>query len=147
MSVNLFSNDYDPHESEEKDHHYRCFCGSEFTTLLGLNTHRRSCNILNIPNIKETLTTPIGFNENFIESIPEITTDDLPKNILKVGVKLPKSKRDWSISNEHFKSLLSSDTSDLETGISLIQSTIYDYFAVNYGKLEYKNTALEQNYN
>ena len=34
----------------------------------------------------------------------------------------------------------------LETGISLMESTIYDYFAQNYGKLEAKNTALEQKY-
>ena len=60
--------------------------------------------------------------------------------------KLPKSKRDWGIANEHFKSLLNTDASDLETGISLMQSTIYDYFALNYGKLEAKNTALEQKY-
>ena len=34
----------------------------------------------------------------------------------------------------------------LETGISLMESTVYDYFAQNYGKLEAKNTALEQKY-
>ena len=38
------------------------------------------------------------------------------------------------------------DTSDLETGISLMRSTIYDYFSLNYGKLEAKHTALEQKY-
>ena len=111
-SVNLFNNDYDHHESEEKDHHYRRYCGREFTTLRGLNTHRRSCNILDNPNIKEILATRIDFNKNFIESIPEITTDDLPKNILKAGIKLPKSKRDWGLANENFKSLLNTDTSD-----------------------------------
>ena len=68
------------------------------------------------------------------------------KYILKAGIKLPKSKRDWSIANEHFKSLLNTDTSDIETGISLMQSTIYDYFALNYGKLETKSTALKQKY-
>ena len=52
------------------------------------------------------------------------------KYILKAGIKLPKSKRDWSIANEHFKSLLNMNTSDIETGISLMQSTIYDYFAL-----------------
>ena len=108
----------------KKEHHYHCYCGREFTILRGLNTHKRSCNILDIPNIKEILTTPIDFNENFAESISEITTDDLPKNILKTGIKLPKSKRDWDIANEDFKSLLNTDTSVLETGISLMQSTI-----------------------
>ena len=52
-----------------------------------------SCNMFDIPNLKETLTTPINFNENFIQLIPEITTDDLPNNILMVGIKLPKSKK------------------------------------------------------
>ena len=69
-SINLFNNDYDHHESGEKDHHYRCYCGRESTTLRGLNTHRWSCNIHDIPDIKEILTRPIDFNENFIESIP-----------------------------------------------------------------------------
>ena len=41
MPVNLFNNEYDPHKSEETDHHYRCYCGREFTTLRGLNIHRR----------------------------------------------------------------------------------------------------------
>ena len=146
MAINLFNNDYDPHKSKKKDQHYHCHCGREFTTFHELNTHKRSCNILDIPNIKEILTTPINFNENFIESVPKITTDDLPKNILKAGIKLPKSKRNWDIANEDFKSLLNTDTSDLETGISLMQSTIYNYFAQNYRKLEAKNTALEQKY-
>ena len=61
-SVNLFNNDYDPHESEEKDHRYRCYCGREFTLTL---------------------------MRTFIQSIPEITTDHIPKNILKAGIKLP----------------------------------------------------------
>ena len=42
-------------------------------------------------------------------AIPEITTDDLPKNILKAGITLLKSKRDWGITNEHFKCLLNKD--------------------------------------
>ena len=66
--------------------YYCCYCGREFTTVRGLNTHRRSCNILDIPNIKELLTTTVDFNENFIESIPEITTNELPESILKADI-------------------------------------------------------------
>ena len=82
-----------------------------------------SCNVLDIPNIKETLTILIDFES--------ITTDDLPKSILEPRIKLPKSKRDWGMANKQFKYLLDTDTSVLETGISLIQPTIYDYFAQN----------------
>ena len=128
MSINLFNNDYDHHQSEEKDHHFHCYCGREMATLCGLNTHMRSCNILDNPNVKKKLT-PIDFNEEFIESISKTTTDNQPKNMLKAGIKPTKSKRYWGIENDHFKSLLKTDTSDLETGISLMQSIIYDYFA------------------
>ena len=110
--MNLFNNDYDPDESEDKDHHsYR---GRELTILRGLNTRRRLCNILDIPIIKEILITPIDFNENFIESVPQITRDDLPKCIIKAVIKLSRSKRGWGIANEHFKFLLNTGTSDLE---------------------------------
>ena len=70
--------------SEEKGHHCCCYCRREFTILSGINTHSRPCNILDISDIDEILTTPIDFNKNFIESVPEIKTDDLSKNI-KVG--------------------------------------------------------------
>ena len=48
----------------------------------------------------------MDFHENFIESIPKKTTEDLSKNILKVGIKLHKTKRDWGTANEQVKSLL-----------------------------------------
>ena len=35
------------------------------------------------------------------------------------------------MANKQFEYLLDTDTSVLETGISLMQSTIYDYFAQN----------------
>ena len=34
----------------------------------------------------------------------------------------------------------------MKAGVSLMQSTIYDYFAQNYKKLEAKITAIEQKY-
>ena len=48
----------------------------------------------------------MDFHENFIESIPKKTTEDQSKNILKMGIKLPKTKRDWGTANEQVKSLL-----------------------------------------
>ena len=48
----------------------------------------------------------MDFHENFIESIPKKTTEDLSKNILKVGIKLHKTKRDWGTANGQVKSLL-----------------------------------------
>ena len=93
------------------------------TSWIKYSPHRRSCNILDIPNIKEILTILIDFES--------ITTDDLPKGILETRIKLPKSKRDWGMANKQFKYLLDTDTSVLETEISLMQSTIYDYFAQN----------------
>ena len=38
-SISLFNNDYDPYESEGKNHGYRFYCGRGFTKLRGLNTH------------------------------------------------------------------------------------------------------------
>ena len=80
-SINSFDNHYDSRENEEKDHNYHCYCGREFSTLRGLNTHRRSCNRVDILNIKYILTTTINFHVNLIEWIPKIKKGDLPKNI------------------------------------------------------------------
>ena len=45
--------DTDPHESEKKDHKFRCYCGREFKLLRGSNTHRRSCFAGKKPSIAE----------------------------------------------------------------------------------------------
>ena len=42
-NVDKRNNDFDPHENEKKDRMFKCYCGREFTTVRGLNVHKRSC--------------------------------------------------------------------------------------------------------
>ena len=53
MLITQVENTFDPLENENKDHKFRCYCGREFNTLRGLNTHRRSCFVGKTPVTKE----------------------------------------------------------------------------------------------
>ena len=61
--------DIDPHENKKKDHKFCCYCGQEFKSLRGLNTHRQSCFVRKTPNIAELF-------EYAVEEINDISTDD-----------------------------------------------------------------------
>ena len=45
--------DYNPHENENKDIQYRCYC--EFNTYRGLMTHRQSCFVLEVTDFNISL--------------------------------------------------------------------------------------------
>ena len=79
--------DYDPHENEEKDVHYKCYCGREFITYRGLMTHRRSCFVGEVTDIKYLFTDL----NHMIENIELLNNhnNELPKGLIKKGVKLP----------------------------------------------------------
>ena len=51
--ITQVENIFDPHEKEDKDHIFRCYCGREFNTFRCLNTHKRSCFVGKTPNMKE----------------------------------------------------------------------------------------------
>ena len=67
---------FDLYESEKKDCMFRCKRDGEFTTLRGLNVHKKSCHIF---NVSETL------EKKYLETLYE--------NLFKPGIKLPKNDK------------------------------------------------------
>ena len=97
---------FDPHENENKDHKFRCYCGREFNTLRGLNTHRRPCFVGKTLDMKELFKDTmeeIDVTRNCDDEIIDIIRD-MPKRFIKKGVILPNNERDWESSNEFFRS-------------------------------------------
>ena len=103
MQVNQ---DTDSHENEKKDLKFHCYCGREFKSLRGLNTHRWSCFVGKTPSIgeqfedaaEETNDIPTDDNENNLTDLI-----DLPKVEIKKGVFLPNRVQDWESANEFFR--------------------------------------------
>ena len=64
--------------------------------------------------------------------------DEYPE--LRKGINLPKSNSEWLNANEYFKfSILSNapmKSQDLNASIKLLNTTIYNYFAENFGYVE-----------
>ena len=144
---NVESNkDYDPHENEKEERKFRCYCGREFNTLRGLNTHRRSCHIYDIPDIKDLVTATEEENEDQFDE--ELLVETFPKSFLKIGVKLPKSDGEWEQANEFFRETLSIDPeiNDLNSEITNLHETIYNLFADTCGKTTNSSTEYDQRY-
>ena len=70
---------------------FKCYCGTEFTTVCGLNAHKRSCHIFNVSKIKYLVTEIV--EENHPGSEIEIDIEIVPKNFLKSGIKLPRNDK------------------------------------------------------
>ena len=136
--ITQVENTFDPHGNEDKEHKFRCYCGREFNTLRGLNTHRRSCFVGKTPDMKElfkgTTKKVMDVTGNGDDEITDIITD-LPKRFIKKGVILPNSERDWESTNEFFRSNLhhNNEILDIDNEINLMQSTIYNYFSEHHG--------------
>ena len=85
MLITQVENTFDPLENENKDHKFRCYCGREFNTVRGLNTHRRSCFVGKTPVMKELFkdtTEEIDTTWNGDDVIIDIITD-MPKIFIK----------------------------------------------------------------
>ena len=85
---------YDPHGTEKERNSFMWYCGREFHSLRGLNTHRRSCYIGDIPDIRDLLIGELeksnkDYEENDVNKI-------LPKNLLKKGIQLSKCNQEWA---------------------------------------------------
>ena len=104
------STNYDIHESDEKKHQFQCYCGRFFNSLRGLNTHRRSCHIVNEPSINDLFIPDelleISNNDNETNNIDANDIIEVPEIKIKGGVKLPKKNQEWEDANLFFKSIL-----------------------------------------
>ena len=122
----------------------KCCCGKICKGTRGLKMHQRSCQVLhglndemradleeqmmnNNDDTRESDNCDSDVTANSEECFPEV----------KKGVKLPKNDKEWLTANEYFKYALQFDdpikSQDDNFKINHLTSTIYNYFADNYG--------------
>ena len=117
VNIDTRNYDYDHHGTEKERNSFMCYCGREFHSLRGLNTHRRSCYIGDIPDIRDLLIGELeeskDYEENGLNKI-------LPKKLLKKVIQLSKCNQEWERVNEVFRDTLSIDIdfNDLETAVN-----------------------------
>ena len=138
--ITQVNQDIDPHENEKKVCKFRCYCGREFKSVRGLNTHRRSYFLGKTPSIAELFE-----DEDAVGEINDIPTNDnennltglidLPKGEIKNRVFLPNSVQDLESANEFFRTNIyhSANIEDVNSEIRDIQNTIYNYFSETHG--------------
>ena len=88
--ITQVENTFETHENENKEHKFRCYCGREFNTLRGLNTHRRSCFVGKTPDMKELFkdtAEEINVTRNSDDEKIDILTA-MPRRFIKKGVNL-----------------------------------------------------------
>ena len=73
--------------------------------LFGLRAHQRFCQICNVPELIELFNKDLSENSLFkyYDKIENNFTP--PKPNPKAGIKLPKTKEEWQISNDYCKSV------------------------------------------
>ena len=124
VNIDTQNYDYDAYETEKEGNSFLCYCGPEFHSLRGLNTHRRNCYVGDILDIRNFLIgEPEGSNNCYEENhLKEI----LHKNLLKKGVQLPKCDQEWERVNEVFRDTLSKDIdfNDPEAAVNHLQETM-----------------------
>ena len=85
--ITQVENTFEPHENENKEHKFRCYCGREFYTL---NTHRRLCFVGKTPDMKELFkdtAEEINVTRNSDDEKIDILTA-MPRRFIKKGVNL-----------------------------------------------------------
>ena len=123
-----------------------CYCGRGFTTVRGLNVHKRSCHIFDISEISDLITETV--EENNLGSEVEMGIETVSKNLLKPGIKLPKNEKGWERkANDFFSNNIHSalENSDVNTEIINFQSIIYDFFANSYETVDTILSEFDQN--
>ena len=128
----------------------KCCCGKICKGTRGLKMHQRSCRVINGLNNELCADLEEQVAENNTQEDLDLTGDELTANLssaenettpeIKKGIKLPKRDSEWSTANEYFKSTLPLNgpikSQELDASIQVLNNTIYDYFARNYGHIE-----------
>ena len=135
-----------PTTSVAKKSGIKCCCGKVCIGARGLKMHQRSCQVIFGLNseLLESVFHEAECNNVDSENIEHTETencnehDEYPE--LRKGINLPKSNSEWLTANEYFKfSILSNapiKSQDLNASIKLLNTTIYNYFAENFGYVE-----------
>ena len=126
-------------EPEQNNHDHECYCGKSFKTFRGLNSYKRSCLVLDIPNPKALSKVSLqGTSDDIEESNEEDEEIDLYKLSLLTGVKLPKRDSDWQIATDYFKIMVEPETltnENTDTYVIRLQETIHSYFKEQHGNV------------
>ena len=140
--ITCVNQDFDPHEKEKGDHEFCCYCGRSFSSLRGLNIHRRTCFVGELMDVKELFKDAVEeiLNDATYDNDEIIDYEDLPKGLIKRGVILPNSLLEWERTNEYFRDHLhhSDKVKDINKEIKDIQNKIYEYFSETHAQLKDK---------
>jgi len=123
----------------------KCCCGKICKGARGLKMHQRSCRVVH--ELDAELQVDIEEQSGRdIENMPEMdesSENEAPSEYgqefpnLRKGIKLPKSDLQWSTANDYFKFALSSNqpitAQSLNANIKVLNNTVYEYFAQNFG--------------
>ena len=119
-------------EPEQNNHDHQCYCGKSFKTFRGLNSHKHSCPVLDIPGLKSLYEVSLqGTADDIEESNEEDEAIDFDKLSLLTGVKLPKIYSDSQIGYDYFKIMVDNETltnENINTHVLRVQETIHSYF-------------------
>ena len=93
---------YDPNKQDHGPIH-QCYCGREFSSLRGLNIHRRGCHVVDVPCLADMFVPLVDSNTNTME-IQEPEPEKLySKPTFRTGIKLPTTSEQWERANEFYK--------------------------------------------
>jgi hypothetical protein len=138
-----------PTTSVAKKTGIKCCCGKICKGTRGIKMHQRSCRVILGLNseLLEDLFEQAESNNVDSEDVDDVRHaenlnsnehDEYPK--LRRGINLPKTNSEWLTANEYFKFSIISDSpikcQDLNASINLLNTTIYNYFAENFGYVE-----------
>ena len=72
---------------------------------------------------------------NQMKFMTNVISEHFPKGLIKTGVKLPRSSKEWEEVNSYFKANIdfSTDITDINQTVNALQSNMYEYFKDNYG--------------
>ena len=134
--ITQINHNIDPQENEKKEHVFRCYCGREFTSLRGLNTHRQSCFVGKTPSRAELYKDTAEETNDWQTDVDDdeknlIDLIDLPKGEIKKGVFLPNNVQDWENANAFFRINIhhNANIEDVNSEIRDMQNTIDNYFS------------------
>ena len=129
-------------DNEEDCYFKECYCGKKCKGLRGLKAHQRSCDVLDLPELRSLFQQPfideliereIESSETIEEQI--IDNSNLPNSEPLKGLKLSKRKDEWENVNAYFKNnlIMPENIHDIDKTAKEFQKSIYEFFAENYG--------------
>ena len=113
-------------QNKNKDNNdAQCHCGKLCKGDRGLRAHQRFCQFSGVTELRELFNNLL--ENSLIEHDDNRENTFIPPKLNpKAGIKLPKTKKEWQISNNYFKSVLDlhGDIRNAEEKIIFLQNTL-----------------------